>query len=47
MINRVVLIGRVTKDIEVKKTQTGLSVASFTIAVNRRPSKDSQERNHS
>ena len=44
MINRVVLIGRVTKGIEVKKTQTGLSVASFTIAVNRRPSKDSQER---
>ncbi|MFV0480149.1 MAG: single-stranded DNA-binding protein [Anaerorhabdus sp.] len=36
MINRVVLVGRLTKDVEVKKTQTGLSVASFTIACNRR-----------
>lgn len=44
MINRVVLVGRLTKDIEVKKTQTGLSVASFTIAVNRRFSKDNQQK---
>ncbi len=36
MINRVVLVGRLTKDVEVRKTQTGLSVASFTIACNRR-----------
>lgn len=44
MINRVILVGRLTKDIEVKKTQSGLSVASFTIAVNRRQSKDAPER---
>lgn len=36
MINRVVLVGRLTNDIEVKKTGTGLSVASFTVACNRR-----------
>lgn len=35
-MNRVELVGRLTKDIELKKTQSGLSVASFTIAVNRR-----------
>lgn len=44
MINRVILVGRLTKDIEVKKTQSGLSVTSFTIAVNRRQARDSQER---
>ena len=36
MINRVVLVGRLTKDVEVRKTQSGLSVASFTVAVDRR-----------
>lgn len=35
MINRVVLTGRLTRDLELKTTQNGLSVASFTIAVNR------------
>ena len=36
MINRVVLVGRLTKDVEVKKTQTDLSVASFTLACERK-----------
>lgn len=36
MINRVVLVGRITKDLELKKTQNGTSVVSFTCAVNRR-----------
>jgi single-strand DNA-binding protein len=39
MINRVVLVGRLTKDVEVRKTQSGLSVASFTVACDRRGSK--------
>ena len=35
MINRVVLTGRLTRDPELKTTQSELSVASFTLAVNR------------
>lgn len=35
MINRTVLTGRLTRDPELKTTQSGLSVASFTLAVNR------------
>lgn len=35
-INSTVLIGRIVKDIEVSKTQSGKSVAQFTLAVNRR-----------
>ena len=34
-MNKVILIGRLTKDIELKKTQSGASVTSFTVAVNR------------
>ncbi len=36
MINRVILVGRLTKDIEVRKTQSGLSVAQFIVACDRR-----------
>ena len=35
MINRTVLVGRLTKDVELKYTQSGQAVASFTLAVNR------------
>lgn len=34
-MNHVTLIGRITKDIELKKTPTGKSVVSFSLAVNR------------
>lgn len=34
-VNRVVIVGRLTKDIEVSKTQSGISVTKFTVAVNR------------
>lgn len=40
MINNVVLVGRLTRDIELRKTQSGLSVASFTIACDRRLSQE-------
>ncbi len=36
MINRVVLVGRLTRDPELKKTNSGNSVCSFTIAVDNR-----------
>ena len=42
-INHVVLVGRLTKDVEVRKTNTGLSVAQFSVAVNRRGSKDAAQ----
>lgn len=34
-MNKIMLIGRLTKDIDLKKTQSGMSVARFTLAVNR------------
>nr|DAU46166.1 MAG TPA: Single strand binding protein [Caudoviricetes sp.] len=42
MINRVVLTGRLTKDPDLRKTQTGKSVTSFTIAVDRMKRKDQE-----
>lgn len=35
MINRTTLTGRLTKDVELRQTQSGTSVASFTLAVDR------------
>lgn len=35
MINRVVLTGRLTRDVELRYTQSGSAVASFTLAVDR------------
>ncbi|WP_046176392.1 single-stranded DNA-binding protein [Domibacillus indicus] len=35
MINRVVLVGRLTKDPELRYTPSGAAVATFTLAVNR------------
>lgn len=33
MINRTILVGRLTKDVELQKTQSGKSVANFSLAV--------------
>ncbi len=35
MLNRVILIGRLTRDPELRYTQSGIAVASFTLAVDR------------
>ncbi|MHB8157806.1 MAG: single-stranded DNA-binding protein, partial [Desulfocucumaceae bacterium] len=35
MLNRVILIGRLTKDPELSYTQSGTAIAKFTLAVNR------------
>ena len=40
--NKVILGGRLTADPELKQTQSGVAVVSFSIAVNRRASKDAQ-----
>ncbi len=44
MINRVVLVGRLTKDPELKYTPAGVAVATFTLAVNRTFSNQQGER---
>lgn len=41
-MNKVVLIGRLTADADARVTQDGNGVASFTLAVDRRAKKDSQ-----
>ena len=38
--NKVILIGNITKDPELKQTPNGVSVCSFDIAVNRKINKD-------
>ena len=42
-INSVCLLGRLTKDPEKRVTQSGLSTCSFTLAVDRRHKKDSDQ----
>ena len=44
-LNKVILVGRMTADPELKQTQTGTSVVSFTLAVNRNYSSKSAESN--
>lgn len=44
MINRVVLVGRLTKDPELRHTPNGIAVGTFTLAVNRPFSNQSGER---
>ena len=43
ILNRVCLIGRITRDPELRKTNTGISVVSFTLAVNRRFLKEGEQ----
>ncbi len=41
-LNKVILGGRITKDIELKQTPSGVSVCSFGIAINRKTGKDKE-----
>ena len=42
-MNSLHIIGRLTKNPELRTTSTGLSVCSFTVAVNRKKTKDGQQ----
>ncbi|QNB45857.1 single-stranded DNA-binding protein [Thermanaerosceptrum fracticalcis] len=44
MLNRVILIGRLTKDPELRYTPSGTAVATFTLAVNRNRANQEGER---
>ena len=42
-LNKVILVGRMTSDPELKQTQSGHPVTSFTVAVNRKFQKDTEQ----
>ena len=44
MLNRIILIGRLTADPELRYTKSGIAVASFTLAVDRRYKNSDGER---
>lgn len=44
MINRVVMIGRLTRDVELKMTTSGIPVCSFTVAIDNPVGKNAQEK---
>jgi len=44
MINNVVLVGRLTKDIDLRYTESGTAVGNFTLAVNRQFTNQQGER---
>lgn len=44
MLNKVILMGRITQDLEVRQTPSGVSVLSFTVAVQRSYARQGEER---
>ena len=42
MFNKVILMGRLAKDVDVRQTPSGKTVARFTLAVDRRQGKNTQ-----
>jgi single-strand DNA-binding protein len=44
MINKTILVGRITKDVELKYTQTNIAYTRFTLAVNRTYTESNGER---
>lgn len=43
-MNKVILLGRLTRDVDIRHTQNNTLVASFTLAVNRRFVREGEER---
>jgi single-strand DNA-binding protein len=43
-LNKVILGGRLTADVELKQTPSGVSVCSFSLAVNRKTGKDQEQK---
>lgn len=43
MLNHITIMGRLTKDVELRRTGSGVAVASFTIACDRDYSKDGEK----
>lgn len=44
MLNRAIIMGRITKDLEVRMTPSGTAVLRFTVAVDRMPAKQGGEK---
>ena len=44
MLNKAILVGRLTKDPELRSTQSGVSVVTFTVAVTRSYARQGEER---
>lgn len=44
MLNKVIIMGRITKDLEVRQTPSGTAVLRFTVAVDRMPAKQGGEK---
>lgn len=44
MYNKIILVGRVTKDIELRQTTSGTNVCQFTVACDRPYSKDGERK---
>src|SRR5690554_6902602 len=44
MINRVVLVGRITRDVDMRMTSSNIPVVSFSLAVNRKYTNELGER---
>lgn len=44
MLNRVILMGRITQDLDLRQTPSGVSVLTFSIAVDRSFAKQGEER---
>lgn len=44
MLNKVILMGRISRELEIRQTQSGTAVLSFSVAVERMPAKQGGEK---